>query len=116
MSALKPCPFCGSKAEKPFFYVGAMRTGCGDKTGKCAWSSVYIPVEDWNTRAPDPAVAALQAEVERLRAFASSWAYYQSMLGAFGERDDKVNDLHEKLISLGLNMEYPLPAPPKEVG
>jgi hypothetical protein len=67
MSDLKPCPWCNSTDVEPNDY-GA------DEYFVCRKCNAYGPIDDedgtlWNTRAaPAPAVAALQAEVARLRA------------------------------------------------
>jgi len=65
MSELKPCPFCNSTNigtfDKVIWCVDCYAEGpSGRDEERC--------VTLWNTRAPDPAVTALQAEVARLRA------------------------------------------------
>ena len=83
---LKPCPFCGAEAE--IERVGTPRhstiynctyCGCRLETGEEWWDHG----KDWNTRAPDPAVAVLEAEVARLR---GDLAYERSANGREAER------------------------------
>jgi hypothetical protein len=108
MSELKDCPFCGSDEIEDEFDAGsavvpAWCARCG-ADGPVRGSE---PGVDWNTRAaPDPAAAALQAEVERLKAtlvkihdvlFAPSWA------------DEH---LLRQLVWIGLGIG--LPDPPKD--
>lgn len=64
---LLPCPFCGGPAQTPFMYDGTPHTSCAADFKDCAGFDVLAPVSFWNRRAPDPAVAALEAEVARLR-------------------------------------------------
>ena len=61
---LRSCPFCGSDdiTAEPY----------GAEYFCCRNCEAVGPISDtrgnlWNTRAPDPAVAALEAEVTRLR-------------------------------------------------
>lgn len=59
MSELKSCPFCGSTDIDIEVGPAACRN-CW-----CQGPHRYELACDWNTRAPDPAIAALQAEVAR---------------------------------------------------
>ena len=70
MSAdLKPCPFCGAKAE--IERVGTLRHStiynCTDCGCRLETGEEWAHGQDWNTRAPDPAVAVLEAEVRALK-------------------------------------------------
>ena len=58
---LKPCPFCGEDATQPNRLYQS--TLC--KNPKCKICAVvFTTVEQWNTRAPDPRVADLEAQLE----------------------------------------------------
>lgn len=58
------CPFCGGPADRNKYDGTRFKCLACQADGPLAdYSGIY-----WNTRAPDPAVAALEAEVARLRA------------------------------------------------
>jgi len=59
---LKPCPFCNSELVKhPLYYSWSHRDGAYNMC-PLAGHMVNSP-EHWNTRAPDPGVKELEAEV-----------------------------------------------------
>lgn len=69
--SLEPCPFCGGEAEwrddpgvcdVPFGLVVAHKDHCF--LNHIAFEEADI-ISAWNTRAPDPRIAALEAEVAR---------------------------------------------------
>lgn len=71
--SLEPCPFCGGEAEwrddhgvcdVPFGLVVAHEKHCF--LNHIAFEEADI-IAAWNTRAPDPRIATLEAEVARLR-------------------------------------------------
>lgn len=75
MDDLKPCPFCGSDPV-PEFYSSEDGSGYAThcQAEACpAWPSVHGVDENeaitaWNTRAPDPRLAEVEAERDGLRA------------------------------------------------
>jgi hypothetical protein len=97
MSVLKPCPFCGSANIKNEGQWGMFCQSCGT----CGPDPKFGDGEPafWNTRAPDPAVAVLQAEVERLRVAA------QAVVDAW--LNEGRTDLLAALSTLGCELEAP---------
>lgn len=71
MSALLPCPFCGGEARlrttetRSFFWGKCRSTDCLAE-GPPLMSEAFA-IAAWNQRATPAEVAALRAEVERLR-------------------------------------------------
>ena len=62
---LKPCPFCGSRAELYVFRQSEHTVRCRSCYADCgAWQDHYRAVAVWNHR---PAEDRLKAEVERLK-------------------------------------------------
>jgi len=64
MSDIKTCPFCGEKLHEEGF-------GWFHADGDCFMSTMgsfgVDELSAWNTRAPDPRIAELEAEVEGLK-------------------------------------------------
>ena len=76
MSELKPCPFCGGtdigmtycqpySLDIPYDIFGCKN--CGANFYAKA-TSIEQSGRTWNTRAPDPRIAELEAEVDRCKA------------------------------------------------
>lgn len=63
MSEPKPCPFCGSPAEVTIGPDGE-EGSCTNL--ECRASEHFMPLDQWNRRAPDPRVAALVEATDEL--------------------------------------------------
>ena len=85
MSAdLRPCPFCGGEPILRDHDMWPMCSACQcEGPGTSFGMSRKRAITLWNTRAPDPAVAVLEAEVARLR---GDLAYERSANGREAER------------------------------
>ena len=62
MAELKPCPFCGYEAEKPFYYDpfdgyqgnwGSYRVRCENCSAQITMRTKEKAIEAWNRRAED---------------------------------------------------------------
>ena len=80
---LLPCPFCGGPAQTPFENDGGLCTSCASEIEICAGFDILTPVSFWNTRAPDPRIAVLEAEVVRLRALLARTIPAGKVIGEF---------------------------------
>ena len=88
---LLPCPFCGSEniIAEPY---GAEYFCCHNCEASGPMSDTRGTL--WNTRAPDPAVAALEAEVARLRADVT---YERGLNGRDAERIFTLSLLNDEI-------------------
>lgn len=59
---LKPCPFCGAKAEK---VRGFNQYSCSNP--ECPLAAVVASQKEWDTRVVDPRITELEAQVAAMR-------------------------------------------------
>ena len=94
-SELKACKTCGLPAEvKPPGIQRGVR--CSDETGYCPDSQRFIPVDDWNRRAPSAAVARLVEACKGLLPTLDS--------GDWGNQEETANGLREALAAVEKEM------------
>ena len=93
MSALLPCPFCGEGADLMELFEGFCGE-CGncETTGPAAETEAAA-IAAWNQRATPAEVAALRAEVERLRGAVRSIAN-QKLQTEMQEDEYPIADFH----------------------
>ena len=89
---LLSCPFCGSDDVQSGGIWGVHCKTCGALSPDLSSSDGQVT---WNTRAPDPAVAVLEAEVARLRELVEE---------AYGEGWDDGHDTDRTFVAVGYDV------------
>jgi Lar family restriction alleviation protein len=105
MNRLKSCPFCGGYAEShrpsdPHFAF-VMCDKCGANTSNSDTLPEQDCIDAWNTRAPDPRVATLEAELARHQEsqFNPDWSQLEATRAALREHQAQAQKV-ERLVAL----------------
>jgi hypothetical protein len=96
---LKACPFCGGEAAVTWHdgFPSVRCNDCGCSTGMMASGYVTEAIAAWKTRA-DPALAAAQAEVARLRLCCDRWLTIARRYGLERQEADTVRHTRAALV------------------
>lgn len=94
---LKPCPFCGGKAdiynpEKRYFSVRCTQGGCIEGTGYNL--AIIDAVNRWNTREDQARTHYLEAMIEQMKDGCNG---YCTLDECICEKDQRVIDLKEEV-------------------
>jgi hypothetical protein len=103
-SELKACKTCGLPAEvKP---PGSQRTRCSDASGECPDSRHFVTFDEWNRRAPSPAVARLVEACQALREQDDLWMAEPGDKGPCVEWHRRMVDMQVALAAVEKEMQH----------